>query len=315
MNNSSPATPFDRLTQKLGNRSSWLFSIVSIVSVVSTLFVSLNYGNNLIILLPLSATIGLVPLFVKKGATILYNWKEETAEFLKYSRRFQSFADVRFSILAGCVFMIIASVIYVKANSFDELSLFGKTASWLVFGGSTFIGGIGILSIVHLCLLFRDIGKCPVEVTDTTFGIMSSGNKLLSCYSLGCIGWFLYSFSGFGTILYSKNPLYYLSLPSFVFLVGSFIFAQYPLHNRMVEFKKKRIQHIQKLIEGVYPKEAEKVNKEQLELLERLSGLSKEASKLPVWPFNFGTFLGVISGALGAIFPSLLSIGLEYFLR
>jgi hypothetical protein len=196
MNNSSPATPFDRLTQRLGDRSSWLFSIVSIMSIVSTLLVSLNYGNNLIILLPLSATIGLVPLFVKKGATILYNWKEETAEFLKvsqdeidaiYSRRFQSFADVRFSIIAGCVFMIIATVIYVKANSFDELSLFGKTASWLVFGGSTFIGGIGILSIVHLCLLFRDIGKCPVEVTDTTFGIMSSGNKLLSCYSLGCI--------------------------------------------------------------------------------------------------------------------------------
>jgi hypothetical protein len=209
---------------------------------------------------------------------------------------------------------LVAFVTYSNSDAFSSLPSLRKMISWIVFICSTFVCGIGLVSIMHLALFFRDIGKFPVEVTNTKFGIMSSGNKLLGCYLLGCIAWFVYSFSGLGTIIYSKNPFYYLSIPSFTFLIGTFLFAQYPLHNRMIEYKKKRIQHILKLIESVFPKGIIEVKKDQLELLERLSNLSREASKLPEWPFDLKTLLGVFSGALGAISPSLITFGFKYLL-
>jgi hypothetical protein len=321
MNNLFPKTPFDNLIHQSGNKTSWYFITLSIISITISLFISSGYTRYLIILVPLSIAIGIVPLFVKVGVTILYEWEGEIGEFLNKSQteieticnlRFEKFSKVHIPVIAGFVFTVFASIIYYQADSFGELPLAEKILSWSIFSASTFICGMGLISIIHLTLFFRDIGKFPVEVTGTAYGIMSSGNKLLSCFFLGCLAWCAYSFSGFGVVFYSINPFYYLSLPSFVFLVGSFFFAQYPLHIRMTEYKKKRIRRIQKLIESAFPKENEEVKKEQLELLSRLSDLSKEASKLPVWPCNFKTSIGVFSSALGAVSP-LLSIGIKHF--
>lgn len=324
MENSFPLTPFDHLIHQRGNRTSFVYLFLSTTSIIVSWLIALNYSQSLTILLPLSITLGIVPFFVKKGATILYSWKEELSDFLKVDRvdiektcnqRFSKFAKVHLSIVVGSVFAITASFIYFQAGAFRELTLVGQIVGWLIFFVSTFICGMGLVSIVHLSLFFRDIGKFPVEVTNTAFGIMSAGNKLLSCYLFGCFAWCIYSFSGLGTIFSSNNPFYYLSIPSFIFLVGSFIFAQYPLHTRMSEYKKKRIQHIQKLMESVYPKEMEGVTKEQLELLSRLSDLTKEASQLPTWPSNYQTFMGAISSAFGAILPSLLSLGIDHYIN
>lgn len=315
-----PLTPFDKLVPFFRRRPNIFYLSLSFFSIITSYLISFDSIENLKILLPLSIGIGIIPYFVKRGAVSLYSWKEESAEFLNidvveidkfYKHIFEKFSNLLIALPASLVFMMIAIIIYFLSNAFSEFSTFKYIISWIIFLLSTFICGIGIISILHLVHFFRDLGKYPVRVTNTQFGVMMSGKKLFNCYIMGCTVWFIYSISSLGTILYSLFPLYFLSIPSLIFLIGSFLFAQYPLHKRMLEYKRNRSKGIIKLIDSLYPDSDSGVTKEKLELIESLSDLSDDISKLPEWPFNLKTIIGVLTGALGAISPALISFGLD----
>lgn len=318
-------TPFERIfpISKINNLYIWIF--LSTVSIFYSI-ISFQYSKiPLLILLPLGIGIAIIPIFVKIGATIIWNWKDSASHFildpnneldLYYKNKFDNFSRIKKSYLIFLILAIFSIVlIYYSAGAFNELTLFEKSICWSIFSIAVFICGIGALSIYHLFSFFWGIGKFKVIIESHQFGVMSSGQKLFSCYLMGCIVWFLYSITGLEILEISALAMYTLSLPSFVILILSFVGAQIPLHRRMLEFKKERLENLQSIIKIHFPQNQQTVSKEQLELLKQLNELSSDAQNLPNWPFNLKTFIGVVGGALGAISPTILSFVFEYWMR
>jgi len=302
------------------NTRLWWTSIgIVCVSVSITLWLKTGARVFLFPFVPLSFGIALIPIATRISYNILLKWEDQVTTFVKtdenslrdlYEKRFIKGAKSKAAIICGFLFNALSFFAFSMAGTFSHMAWYYRVVTISLLFVINFFCGVVLCSMWFLAKLVWDLGKYDVEVSRHSYGVTSTGPVLLKVYFLAAIVWFTISLSAYRSD-YSWLLLVFLATPTFIFLCVSFIVIQIPLHERMREFKRKRLNELGLILTELDPKNLRDCDTERRERIEFYRRLEDSTNELPEWPFRLGSYLGVIGSSLAAMAPTIIS----YLLR
>ncbi len=257
--------------------------------------------------------------------------------FLKWSKTIENFLvpDIPNTILnwfrqelrffEGCSVMyftgiclgILAVLGFYSESYLINYPLPSTIYCYLIIFATAFLAGIGLYAMCCASRVIWRIGKLQdmnIRVEKHKFGILSTGIVLVKCWFIIVVVWCFFAMSaifGFQTISMkiwlTSMTVWILAAPTLPLIIGSFLVCQIPLHNRMVEYKRKEIQRIETLQEELVIHKSDGLTEEyraKIEFLERQKALF---SGLPEWPFSVITLISISASSFMPIFIALLS--------
>jgi hypothetical protein len=282
------------------------YSLTGIISFVSTF-------------LPLALGIIAVPIAIRLGYKIVTQWEQNAARFVVADQEeFREWFGSRIVAYLrswdvpalGVLYFMVALLAFRSAGAFNEMSALGLTIAIVVLILSSFCCGVGIATIIRLASIVWSVGRYPVEVSSSKFGVRSTGPMLVRCYLLAGIVWCLYTSSAGWNLSAGWIPMLALAVPAIVIMTGTFILAQLPLHHRMLEYKRTRTFEIEELLKEITPIEADELTEERLNQVEFLRAEAEKIASLPEWPFGWQSLTGAFLASIGSLAPTLISFSL-----
>jgi hypothetical protein len=269
-----------------------------------------------------------VPLVFRLAYLRFKSWSEDVRSFVVLTDKFgpdalAAFLSAELSQFRGSKSAFVVSAIF-GAMAFLVFRLagypvgFGSLSSLLagaLVAGSAFVAGLGLVTIFYGCRTIWRVGAFSVRVRSNKFEITSTGAMLSQCYLAIAFSWALYSSSAIAWVdsnhfLEAELPLMLLSAPTFVAFTASFIACQFPLHLRMLEFKKRELRAIEDLLDQLKPSKIEDLDSARKEKISYFEAKRNEIAALPEWPFSSKALWGVLGSSLTAVFPALITTGL-----
>lgn len=301
----------------------FFWSIIGSAGVITLLALWLKTGIRTFLFpfVPLSLGIALIPIATRVGYNILLNWQEQVATFVRvsgeidldkwYKSRFREGANSKAPLVCGFLFNILSFIAFIMAGTFNHLAWYYSLVTGVLLLLVNFLCGVVLCSMWFLGKLVWDLGRrFKVHVSRHSYGITSTGPVLAKVYLVAAIVWFIISLSAYRSD-YSWLLLVFLTTPTFIFLCGSFIVIQFPLHVRMREFKSNELRKLERVLAKLIPENLEEFSNERREQIEFYHRLEDSISELPEWPFRWGSYAGVIGTSLGAMAPTILSYLLQ----
>ena len=204
-----------------------------------------------------------------------------------------------FSILFA---LFAASIYYLSGLPTSDTVWIVATVSVLV-AIAGFFAAFGLINLACLARIVWRAGALRLRVSTDRFGVVSSGKMLLKTYFVGAIIWCFFTASVAGELSAAWLPLMLIGVPAFLFIVGSFVVCQFPLHQQMLKFKRSEILELNAAIDDLYQGESTSISLDNLRRIEHYTKRLDEVNALPEWPFNWRTILGVVSSGFMAILP------------
>lgn len=322
-------TVFERFPP-LGPRGAYLFW-ASMFAVVTTTVFGVSWGtydDPAFRRLCVFQAAGLltVPLVVKVAYEILVGWASQLDHFIQHDRRSVAdwlLSETRFvqgsrAMLSAGVLLGILGVLAHHASGFlpsiDTLP--GAVGSATIFASAT-VAGMALYAMYRMSRVIWRLGTIPgarYVVHSHRFGILSTGTALFRVWVLiGCV-WAIYVASavvGFsGTEmreLWTLPPMWLLAYPTFPFIVGSFLVSQFPLHRRMVEYKRDGLRRLDDMLDEMQPHSAQDVSGEVCERITFLERQKEQYRALPEWPFSGRALFGTGASSMVATAPLLVA--------
>jgi hypothetical protein len=267
----------------------------------------------------LSLCIGLVPLIMRAVYAILGTWMNHVPDFLPSDPQitadcrawtegeYWAFNNSPSQWRFGLSFALLACWAWWAAGAFAQLSSPALVLALGITFLSTFVCGVGLISVYCLARHVWRVGKrYEVRVSDHQYGVLSTGSMLVKNYALVAVVWCVSTSSATWTLDSRGTPLFALAVPTAVFFVGSFLVCQFPLHARMVEYKRKRLKELDALLNRLAPDSPDDVTKNRQGQVEFCVSEIRRTSKLPEWPFGIGALSGVVGASIGTVAPQLL---------
>jgi hypothetical protein len=219
-------------------------------------------------------------------------------------------------VAGGATTAVLALLAYSQGEYPIGYDSAEKLFAAAVVAFSSFLGGIGLYATVCMTRMIWRFADFEIIVKSHQFGVLSTGRVIVKCYFLVGSVWSIYTLA---TILGSPHlgikaasvPLLLLVAPTFVIILASFVICQVPLHNKMVEFKRKELLKVEERLDriGVAFDELTDTIYRHIQFLEaerqRILGL-------PEWPFDFKDLLGAVVSSLT---PALISSAIAAAVR
>lgn len=266
-----------------------------------------------------------VPLVFRLAYLRFKSWGENVSSFVVLTDKFGRDALASFlsselaqfrgsttTFVLSAVFGVMAFLVFWFAKfpvGFDSLpSIFAG----VLVACSAFVAGLGLVTIFCGCRTIWRVGAHDVRVKSNKFGITSTGAMLSQCYLAIAASWAVYSLSAVAGVershlLEAQLPLILLAAPTFVAFSASFITCQFPLHLRMLEFKKRELQAVEELLDQLKPTRVDDLDSARKEKINFFEAKRNELAALPEWPFDYKAFWGAFGSALTAVIPAMIT--------
>ncbi len=232
-------------------------------------------------------------------------WMERELQFFCGSAPMYWFA-IGISVLATSLFCF-------SENYLVTTPYVPKFFALLVVFASAFPAGLGLYSIFSGLQMLRRLGRFKVRVTNHKFGVLSTGQMLVNILIAVSLAWSGYvSASVFGiadfskTFIHLKWPVLLLVVPTFCFFIWAFVLSQFPLHRRMVDFKRAELSRVEQALRGFDSVDYDMLTMECREKIEFYERKKMEILNLPEWPFKFSALLGMGTSTLVMLWPALI---------
>jgi hypothetical protein len=270
-----------------------------------------------------------VPLAFRLAYFRFKSWSENVPSFVVLNEKFGADALAGFlstelsqfrgpasAFILSVPFGVMASFIFWIAGYPVGLGSVSSIFAGALVACSAFIAGLGLVTIFYGCRTIWRLGAFGVRVRSNKFEITSTGAMLAQCYLAIAFSWALYSSSAIAWVdgkhlADAQLPLMLLSAPTFVAFSASFIACQFPLHLRMLEFKRRELRTIEDQLDQLKPTRAEDLDSARKEKINYFETKRNEAAALPEWPFNSRALWGVLVSSVTAVFPALVTTSLS----
>jgi hypothetical protein len=273
--------------------------------------------------IPLAVGITAVPFSIRFGFEVLSSWELPLLHFVQqkdesirnwYAIALQRLEKIRLAEAVGVLLVPWALFSFESSGYFRGLSPWEGVFLGIMISLAAFSAGIAIYGLLYLAYLVWDIGKFEVRVEPHGFGIMTIGSGLVRCYVTAALIWCVISASGSWKIGNSLPPVAYIGSPALFVMVGSFLICQIPLHRRMMDFKRARLFHLDRILSELRPLQAEDLTEQRLRQLNYFEREREQVNSLPEWPFGWKSLTGVVVSALTPIIPTVLKFTVSQFL-
>ena len=321
-------------------RTSYLLVCVSLFFIImaglALIVKTIPDENKRIYYIALCFGLGLSTITIPAAFKTLYylfsEWSEKINDFIIcetedaevwIKEKFDSFCQSKKIFLFGALFGLGATLVifFYEIKNFGSIQLM-LFAVFVVFV-SEFIGGTGLYVLFNLSLSVRGLGKlpgCKVKVEKNNLGVLNTGSFLFKCWLIGIFCWIPYSIPVLRRLIVTGQPaseifLYppvlILTLPGFIFILGLFIFCQFPLHRLMIRDKQQEIKELQQIVLDLKPKQANDVSREIIDKTNFIENRLEQIQSSPEWPFTPKVLFGVaiLSGTslwVDAVFAAIL---------
>ena len=326
-------TVFQRLAPVSPNRAILFWFLVSTLLMAAAYGISLNLEGGQYSFMGLciyqAAGLVIVPLGVGAGYKMLGNWALGLDDFTVQKDLLASTWFIKeLEFVKGDLNMLLAGVLlgtagvaaFYYGNYFSEYSMLPLIFVCLTIFVSASFAGAGLYAMFCVSRTFWHLGKLndlSLNVHKHRFGILSAGAILFKCWMIIACIWAVYVASAFvgyqGQDLenvITLPPMWLLAYPTFPLIVGSFIICQYPLHQKMVEYKRTEIFRLEKILSDIKPKKIKEFDVERRNNIDFLDKQIEQTRSLPEWPFSLVSLLGTGATSVAAVFPALFVDGL-----
>jgi hypothetical protein len=185
---------------------------------------------------------------------------------------------------------------------------------------SAFVAGLGLYAIFGASRLIWRLGDGTyrILVKSHKFGILSTGRMLLECYfviALVCMVYYLSAITGERSFLsdfkFWNPPVWMLVLPTSVFILGTFIICQIPLHKQMVMYKRDELTKVENRLDELKKRFEKNLTSKLRDEIKYHEERRLEILGLPEWPFGLRGILGAIGSSVTVVLPTVFSVILK----
>ncbi len=269
--------------------------------------------------LPLAIGGGLIVIVTRRVYQTLLDWEDQMRSFVfdkNYSEsalkrwfrsHFKNGTQFRTPLICGIVFSIISFFVWGSSGVFSGLGWVPFILAICVLLFTSFLVGIVLCLLYYLGGLILGLGKFDIVVNQHSYGVLSLGNILVKMYAQASFVWFIIALSGVYVFKETPLPMTILGLPTLLFVIGSFVFIQFPVHKQMKEYKRKELQKIDSTLRTLIPYPVEECTPERLEQIKFYRDLANSISNLPEWPYHWKGAAGVTITSLLAASPGIVS--------
>lgn len=191
------------------------------------------------------------------------DWFEENVKYFQMTRA---------NYLSGLCVGAVAAVTYAMIGYIETDSPMVEAVCYLAIFAAAFSAGMALLTVAQSARFLHRMGnRFDLHLAAHPFGVLSLGQTLFKCYAVVVGTALLYEATAvlaFGDAIFGQSklssfnsaefsnlllspPLLFLGLPCAVFLFGSFLYAQWPLHRKLVAAKKARVREIEARIREI----------------------------------------------------------------
>lgn len=309
--------PFER---KVKHPNAYWLLVSCFLSAASAAAFALS-GNLIFVFtfLPLALGGGLIPIATHKVYVLFREWEGQFLPFIVDKRETRSRIRSRFvrhfsngtrfwpGLFSALLFIAISFSVWGTTGIFSTLDSGYLVLAVAVLIFTSFAVGVVLCMLYYLARLVIDIGRYEIVVTPHAFGILSLGHLLVNVYSRASLVWFVIALSGVALFRANPLPMAVLAFPTLLFVVGSFVLIQFPVHRQMKRYKRKELQKVDDILRKLIPFEIEQCSSERLEQIRFYQDLGRSISNLPEWPYHWRGAAGVTLSTLVAVSPSVAS--------
>jgi len=204
----------------------------------------------------------------------------------------------------GLLVGISSFVVLYFAHYFDGLPLRARILVYCLILFAGFFAGIGLYGIYTGTRAIWDLGCFPIHVTRHKFGVISTGTLLLKCYLATALAWTFFFMSAIVGNPYSVlpltigSPVIIIGLPTIAAILGSFVICQVPLHHRMVEYKRKELIEIDRILSQLAARLSNNFDNKICENIDFLERRKDQIMALPEWPFDIKSLMGATASSV-----------------
>lgn len=213
--------------------------------------------------------------------------------------------------VSGIIFVLVSFLVWGGSGIFAGLERIPSTVAAATLLFTSFLVGVVLSLLYYLARLVIGLGDFNIVVSSHSYGVLSVGHVLVSVYVRASLVWFTIALSGVFIFKAMPLPMAILGLPTFLFVVGSFVFIQFPLHRQMKEYKKQELRKLDAALRTLAPYPIEDCTPERLEQIKFYRELAGSISSLPDWPYHWKSAAGVTLTSALAASPSILSLAVD----
>jgi hypothetical protein len=270
---------------------------------------------------PLSIGILAVPFGVKLGAIVLNAWGEDIPHFVMRSRKelrvwfhdqAKVFAGQRVMWFVGILFGFLSLVAFYCGGTFSRLHTGVGVILAIIIISAGFNAGVAGFNVFCLSRLIWRVGKFPIKVEPSPFGVMTTGRTLAKCYLLAGIIWSTFTLSSVTGFSPCWLPMVVIALPTIVFFAASFIICQIPMHQQMINFKRAELLKIDHSLESFRSLDVADLNEEKRKQVEFFEKRLVAIIALPEWPFGWKALSAAVISGIASVLPALISFSLGF---
>lgn len=265
-----------------------------------------------------------VPLAFWAARKLFLDWVECFPNFVvndapaqakKFIDEMQFFRGNASMFGCGMFIALVAVTSYWTGGFFTDVPLVPRTYLYTVLAVSAFVAGMGLCAIfLGTRALFQVTDRFEIRVANDKFGVVSTGIAMIRIFLCIALAWSFYVLSAFtrdGDIVLGTNiftpPMYALAFPTLAFFIVAFFVSLFPLHRKMVRFKRQRMLEVTDLLTAIRPVDEGALTSEIVEKVEFLEKQRDGIQQLPEWPFLRKTLLGVALTSATSIWPILVN--------
>lgn len=310
-----------------------LWVSVGLLLVVASLVTYRISGHKRFLTTALVLSVGttLVPFGVKLGYSLFAELGQHLHLFLKeepslleavfastMQRRLRKMEAVYFW---GASFGVLALAAFYQGGAFDfeanfahETKILLQAQMGITIGIAGLLSGMGLYLMLMMASVVWELGKFEVKLAPHKFGVCTVGGTLLKIYGMTAAIWFVFSCSAVVGLRDIVTPLAVLAGFSLVFFLVSFPVCLLPLHNRMVDEKRRRVVASYERLEILARTEMSQRDERYIRILSEEKREYQEALDLPEWPFGWKAMVAVGTSGIVSNLPAIVSFASKYFL-
>jgi hypothetical protein len=284
----------------------------------------------------IALTLGLgvftIPLVFRLSLRLLLNWVEHFPNFITddpeaaralFLRKMRFFRGSRAMYLTGAIIAAAAVYTYLTGGFFDGLPVMPVLYISALIAASAFFAGMGLYAVLSGTRAIFQIGdQHSIRIELDKFGVMSTGIVMTRIFLAIGLAWSLYLLSAFAEssevllgLPVITPPMLILAIPTFVFFLATFFVSLVPYCKQMIQFKRKRILELTRMLEETRPKSGLDLDTQTIAKIEFLEKQRKNVIDLPEWPIFRGTFLGIFASSIATVWPILINVSVSIWTK
>ena len=256
--------------------------------------------------------VGLIPLTLVYVKRLLGGWLEcvvhfvdlETPETLggfatQIQRLFVARSNIAIAVVVGGVILLF--------EYYDGAFVQVSTWNWLVVLLSSFVmttfAGFGLVVITKGAVLVSRVGRLPLHVSSSPYGVLSTGTMLVKAF---VVATGVYMVALLTMVFRTRHPDWLIlswALAVAGFYVLMFLLPQWSIHYRMVAFKRQALLAVEMQLQRYLKVFDAGPDKATSDIVDALRKRRDEVVALPEWPFNWKNFSSVLGLAASSTLP------------